>query len=104
MKVKSIVLCAVAFVALYFGSVQLGTANDVASSEFSSQVAAESYANSGDMNASVSIENQYVNFENTGDKLSFAASLSCTTGCTGACTNTCTGCCSHKCSGSSYCR
>ncbi len=95
MKVKSIVLCAATFVALYLGVVQFGSANDVASSEFSSQVAAESYANSGDMNASVSIENQYVSFEKTGEKLTFAASLSCSTGCT----VTCTGCCSHKCSG-----
>ena len=99
MKVKSIVLCTVASVALYFGIAPMGSASDVSSSEFSSQVAADSYANSGDMNASVSIENQYANYENTGEKLSFAASLGCSTSCSSGCTGTCTGCCSHKCSG-----
>ena len=98
MKVKSIVLGAIASVALCFGIAQMGSANDVASSEFSSMVAANSYANSGDMNANISVENQYADYKNSGDKLEFAASLSCSNRCTFSCTNTCTGCCTHKCS------
>lgn len=93
MKVKSIVLGAIASVALCFGIAQLGSTNDVASSEFSSLVAANSYANSGDMNANISVENQYADYKNSGEKMEFAASLSCSTGCTRLCTT----CCSHKC-------
>ena len=97
MKVRSIVLGAVASVALCFGIAQMGSANDVASSEFSSMVAANSYANSGDMNANISVENQYADYKNSGDKLEFAASLGCSSlNCTMRCTTTCTGCCSHK--------
>ena len=99
MKVKSIFLCAATFVLLCLGIAPLSSASDVTSSEFSSQVAADSYANSGDMNATISIENQYANYESKGEKLAFATSLGCSTSCSTGCTTTCTGCCSHKCSG-----
>ena len=101
MKVKSIIFCTIASVALCFGIAQYGSANDVASTEFSSLVAANSYANSGDMNSNVSIENQYAGYENSGEKLEFTASLgcsaSCSAGCSAGCSQTCSGCCSHKC-------
>lgn len=92
-------MCAAASLMLCIGIAPLSNACDVTSSEFSSQVAADSYAISGDMNANVSIENQYANYENTGEKLAFAASLGCSTSCSSGCTVTCSGCCSHKCSG-----
>ena len=76
---------------LCFGIAQLGSANDVASSEFSSLVDANSYANSGDMNANISIEDQYVEYENSGEKLEFAGSFLCSISCSTSCSINCSG-------------
>ena len=84
----------------------MGSANDVASSEFSSLVAANSFTNSGDMNANISIEDQYIDYENSGEKLEFTTSSACSLKCSKTCTSGCTammngGCstmCTIKCS------
>ncbi len=91
MRIKPIIFCVLVSVSLCFGIAQLGSANDVASSEFSSLVAANSYANSGDMNANISIEDQYVEYENSGEKLEFAGSFLCSISCSTSCSINCSG-------------
>lgn len=98
MKTKAILASAVVAVAMVFGVAQSGN-NSVFAKGFSTSVAEQSYALSGDMNANVSVEDQYATYNKSGEKLAFAASLGCSTGCSSGCTTTCTGCCSHKCSG-----
>ena len=99
MKVKVFLTSTFAAIALCFSVAQMGNSKEVASTTFSSQVAENSYVASGDMNAEVSSENQFLAYEASGEELKFTASLSCTT----RCSTMCTTCCSHKCSGASYC-
>ena len=106
MRIKPIIFCVLVSVSLCFGIAQMGSANDVASSEFSSLVAANSFTNSGDMNANISIEDQYIDYENSGEKLEFTTSSACSLKCSKTCTSGCTammngGCstmCTIKCS------
>lgn len=98
MKIKAILASAIVAVAMVLGVAQSSN-NSVFSSDFSTSVAEQSYVLSGDMNANVSVEDQYATFNEKGEKLAFAASLGCSTSCSSGCTASCSGCCSHKCSG-----